>query len=634
MPRARRVHLPAADAGSGHHHRARAGVAVATAGRAMTRRQRVAVPVASGAVADSPPPPRIDPPTVLGDMAALGLTPPPDGPRLTSLHPLPEGARLLDYEIVGLIGEGGFGIVYLAYDATLERHVAIKEYLPATLASRASSQAVMVKSQRHADAFGTGLRSFINEARLLARFDHPSLVKVLRFWEGNGTAYMVMPFYEGPTLAHALDTLGRPPTEEELLGWLRPLLHALSTLHSVHCYHRDIAPDNILLTPAGPLLLDFGAARRVVGQAVASPTVVIKPGYAPIEQYGDASALKQGPWTDLYALAGVVYAAITGAPPTPAVERWIDDRHKPLSRGTHAGYSAHFLEAIDAALALRPADRPASAAAFWKRLNGPHATHASWSEVAPQRAFVTPAAPDADAETDAAADLATDRDLTVEIAPDTAPMALETPTDAIVEAAPPVAEPTPDAVPVLSDLDGPAPVAAAETQPARRRWWPSMLAAVLLIAAGVWAFDAWRTPSVPPALPAALPPPREAPTLAAPAAAPPPKPAPVKPSAAAAVSAPAPKPPVPRPASAAAPAPASTPAPAPASAPRPAPAPAPAPVAVPREPVPVRPAREPAKPQAADSAESKRRCAELLQRASLEPLRPAELSFLTRECRP
>ena len=565
----------------------------------MTPRQRGAVPPVTGPVPDSPPP-RIDPPTVLGDMAALDLASPLDGPRLTSLHPLPEGARLLDYEIVGLIGEGGFGIVYLAYDAALERHVAIKEYLPAVLASRASSQAVMVKSQRHADAFRTGLRSFVNEARLLARFDHPSLVKVLRFWEGNGTAYMVMPFYEGPTLAHALQTLGRAPTEDELLGWLRPLLHALSTLHAVRCYHRDIAPDNILLTPAGPLLLDFGAARRVVGQAVASPTVVIKPGYAPIEQYGEAPTLKQGPWTDLYALAGVVYAAITGAPPTPAVERWIDDRHRPLSRSAHDGYSAHFLEAIDAALALRPADRPASAAAFWKRLNGPNATHASWSAAVPQTAFVAPVEMDVDTAP----------------APLDAPppeVAVETPATAVTVPAP-VFEAV--SVPVPLNIDVPTPIAEPEAPPPRKPWWLVALAALLLIVMGVWALDVWRAAPTPVALPASLPPPREAPPASAAVTAPLPKPAPAKP-AAPTVSAPE-----------------STPATPPRPLPVPVPAPAPAPIAQ-REPTaPARPTREAAKPPATNTTESSRRCTELLQRASLETLRPAELSFLTRECRP
>lgn len=629
------MHVPAADARFGDHHEGRAG-ASGRLGCTMTRQQRVVAPLPAQAPVAGGPPPRTDPPTVPADMAGLDTEPAHAGDRLTSLHSLPEGTRLLDYEIVGLVGEGSFGIVYLAYDATLERHVAIKEYLPAALASRASSQAVMVKSQRHADAFGTGLRSFINEARLLARFHHPSLVKVLRFWEGNGTAYMVMPFYEGPTLAHHLQLMGRPPTEEEWLGWLQPLLHALSTLHAVRCYHRDIAPDNILLTPAGPLLLDFGAARRVVGQAAGSPTVVIKPGYAPIEQYGEAPAFKQGPWTDLYALAGVVYAAIIGTPPAPAIERWIDDRHRPLSRDTQAGYSAHFLEAIDAALALRPADRPASAAAFWKRLNGPHASHTSWSEVAPQRAFATSVALDADTETHEAQDQDTDTDMTVEIGPDTAPMPLEAPpTAAVAETAPPVAAPEPDGVPVaaLSARDVQAPAMAAETpQPARQQRWPHALAFLLLLAVGVWTFDLWCSAPAPVALPTALPPPREAPTVAvaAPAAVPAPKSAPVQPPTAAAASAPAPKPRLPLPATA--PGPSPVPVSPPASAPKPAPAPAPV-ALLPREPAPLRPVREPARPQAAETAESTRRCAELLQRASLETLRAQELSFLTRECR-
>lgn len=555
----------------------------------MTPQRRIEWPWDAETVAGRPPS-RIDPPTVLGDMAALDLAAatPGDHRGSTSLHVLPEGTRLLDCEIVGLIGEGGFGIVYLAYDATLERHVAIKEYLPAALASRTSSQAVMVKSPRHAEAFRTGLRSFVNEARLLARFDHPSLVKVLRFWEANGTAYMVMPFYEGPTLAHALQTLGRRPTEDELLDWLRPLLHALSTLHAVRCYHRDIAPDNILLTPAGPLLLDFGAARRVADQAAASPTVVIKPGYAPIEQYGEAPTLKQGPWTDLYALAGVVYAAITGEPPMPAVERWIDDRHRPLSRCAQDGYSAHFLAAIDAALALRPADRPASAAAFWLRLRGPNATHAPWSAAAPPAACVAPAG----------------------IEPDTLPTPLTTPAPgAVAETpAPPAMAPAPDTAAVFAP--------ALPQHKLRGRY---VLAAVLLMAVGAGALLPWRAPRpLPEALPVVLPLPRDAPPAPAAVAAPSPKPAPAEAPVEAPVAVPAE---VPIEVSATVPE-------APAAPPRPVPA------AAPREPTPARPPREAAKPPPASVAGSSQRCTELLQRASLETLRPAELSFLTRECRP
>ena len=176
--------------------------------------------------------------------------------------------------------------------------------MPASMAARVNgSSAIVVKSERHLDTFRAGLKSFVNEARLLARFDHPSLVKVYRFWEENGTAYMVMPYYEGPTLKAALAALGRPPSEAELRAWLQPLLDALAVMHAAQCFHRDIAPDNILLTPRGPLLLDFGAARRVIGDMTHAITVVLKPGYAPIEQYGDVATMTQGAWTDLYALA-------------------------------------------------------------------------------------------------------------------------------------------------------------------------------------------------------------------------------------------------------------------------------------------------------------------------------------------
>ena len=288
-----------------------------------------------------------------------------------SVHTLPEGTRIRDYQITGLIGEGGFGIVYLAFDVSLQRRVAIKEYLPASMASRANaSMAVVVKSTRHQETFALGLKSFLNEARLLARFDHPSLVKVYRFWEENNTAYMVMPYYEGPTLKRVLAELGHAPDEAALRTWLRPLLDALAVMHSAHCFHRDIAPDNILLTASGPLLLDFGAARRVIGDMTHALTVVLKPGFAPIEQYGESSAMTQGAWTDLYALASVVYAAVTGHAPVSSVERLMDDRLQPLSELAAGRYSEPFLAAIDAALALRPKDRPQTVAAFRALLDG------------------------------------------------------------------------------------------------------------------------------------------------------------------------------------------------------------------------------------------------------------------------
>ncbi len=268
-------------------------------------------------------------------------------------HPLPYGTLIEGFRITGLIGEGGFGVVYRAWDDVLERHVAIKEYMPESLAVRGkTSFDVSVRSERHRGTFDAGLKSFVNEARLLARFDHPALVKVLRFWEANHTAYMAMPYYEGPTLKTAIDVLGSPPAEETLRDWLLPLLDALSVLHRQNYYHRDIAPDNILLTNAGPLLLDFGAARHVISDMTKTITVVLKPGYAPIEQYGGDTF--QGPWTDLYALAGVVRYAITGKTPVPSVERVVNDTMLPLAE-SHAGrYSDGFLRAIDAALAVRP----------------------------------------------------------------------------------------------------------------------------------------------------------------------------------------------------------------------------------------------------------------------------------------
>ncbi len=285
---------------------------------------------------------------------------------------LPYGYALQEYVIEGLVGEGGFGIVYLARDTRLGRVVALKEYMPANLATRSANLTVSVRSERNRETFALGLRSFVNEAQLLASFDHPSLVKVYRFWEENGTAYMVMPFYQGPTLKKWLGELGKAPDERWLLALLAPMIDALEQLHHDHCYHRDIAPDNILLLPlqgtqAGaapttvrPLLLDFGAARRVIGDMTHALTVILKPGYAPIEQYADSASMKQGPWTDVYALSAVLYACVTGRAPVPSVSRIISDDMLPAAQAGEGRYSPQFLEAIDAGLAVRPGDRPQS----------------------------------------------------------------------------------------------------------------------------------------------------------------------------------------------------------------------------------------------------------------------------------
>ena len=276
---------------------------------------------------------------------------------------LPAGTRLHEFEIHSVIGQGGFGIVYLAHDTTLDRRVAIKEYMPSALATRTQAMTVAVRSSRHTETFAAGLRSFVNEAKLLAQFDHPSLLKVHRFWEAHGTAYMVMPYYAGSTFAQQLAQAEDPPDEARLRALLDPLLDALALLHAARCYHRDIAPDNILLLPGGtPLLLDFGAARRVIGDLTQALTVILKTGYAPVEQYGAMPDMTQGAWTDLYALGSVVEFAITGRTPPQAVTRFLADKREPLAVREAGRYSDAFLRAIDCTLAVLPKDRPQSVA--------------------------------------------------------------------------------------------------------------------------------------------------------------------------------------------------------------------------------------------------------------------------------
>ncbi|RZL03777.1 MAG: serine/threonine protein kinase [Rubrivivax sp.] len=297
---------------------------------------------------------------------------------------LPTGTRLAEFEIERVLGVGGFGIVYLAFDHALERQIAIKEYMPAALAARGEGLGVSLRAASHADTFALGLRSFINEARLLARFDHPALVKVYRFWEEHGTAYMVMPYYRGQTVQNARREMTEPPDETWLRQVIEPVLGALDCLHREQVFHRDIAPDNILLLDdvepgegPRPVLLDLGAARHVIGDHTQSLTAILKPSFAPIEQYAETVQLRQGAWTDLYALAAVVHFCITGRPPTPASARAVHDdlpglgqMRQGLASGFDRHYSSSFVNAIDHALAVRPQDRPDSILAWRQELSG------------------------------------------------------------------------------------------------------------------------------------------------------------------------------------------------------------------------------------------------------------------------
>jgi len=316
----------------------------------------------------------IRPPSPAPAMAktmAVGAPPPMDKTQVAGAPPpfeadlgngLPVGTYLGEFELTTMLGEGGFGIVYLATDHSLQRRVALKEYMPSSLAARTTASNVQVKSERYRETFQAGLKSFINEARLLASFDHPSLVKVYRFWEANGTAYMVMPFYEGKTLKDMLREMPGPPDEAWLRTLLAPLTEAMVVIHAEQCYHRDIAPDNVMMLAGSnrPLLLDFGAARRVIGDMTQALTVILKPGYAPVEQYAEIPGMKQGAWTDVYALAAVVYFAIIGKTPPPSVGRLLNDTYVPLVQSAAGRYSEGFLAAIDRALAVRPETRTQS----------------------------------------------------------------------------------------------------------------------------------------------------------------------------------------------------------------------------------------------------------------------------------
>jgi serine/threonine protein kinase len=294
-------------------------------------------------------------------------------PDVSHLDALASGTRLAEFEILGLLGVGGFGMVYRAYDHSLQRDVAIKEYMPSSLASRSGDVLnISVRTSGDEETFQAGLQSFVGEARMLARFEHPSLVKVFRFWEANNTAYMVMPLYHGMTLKQARMQMRRPPTEAWLRKLLWSILGALKVLHRGTALHRDISPDNIFLQDVGPpVLLDLGAARLAIGDRARQHTAILKVNFAPIEQYADIKDMQQGPWTDLYSLAAVVHALLCNKAPIPSTIRVINDSMPPLANIVKTiaeefeqSYSTEFVNGMAWAFNIRPQDRPQSIPEF------------------------------------------------------------------------------------------------------------------------------------------------------------------------------------------------------------------------------------------------------------------------------
>ena len=292
-----------------------------------------------------------------------GATPPPEVDYVS----LKAGQLIGRYEIVSVLGQGGFGITYRARDVQLGREVAIKEYLPSALAVRQDGSTVLPRTTKMADDFGWGRDRFVTEGRTLASLHRvPAIVQVFDFLEANGTAYIVMELLSGVTLEDRINTGGRlKPEEVDRILW--PLLDGLEQVHAAGFLHRDIKPANILLDAAGnPTLIDFGASRAAMVGRTAAMTAIFTPGYAAAEQMTSA---KQGPWTDIYGLAATMYHAIAGKAPPNAFDRMLDDAYEPLGRIASAGFSPGLLAGIDAGLTVVARDRPQSIAG-WRPILG------------------------------------------------------------------------------------------------------------------------------------------------------------------------------------------------------------------------------------------------------------------------
>lgn len=298
---------------------------------------------------------------------------------MTNLIALPNGTELVgDYRIERVLGAGGFGITYLADEIALDRPVTIKEYFPSDFAARKQSHEAVPRSQECSSDYRWGLDRFIEEAQTLARFDHPNIVRVYRYFRANNTGYMVLQWEEGKSLKTWLKDLKRAPRQKELDEIVAPLLDALEIIHKADFLHRDIAPDNIIVRKSGaPVLIDFGSARGEIAAHSKTVSALVKPGYSPYEQYAETSR-RQGPWTDIYALAATLYHAVTGKRPPDAPSRMVHDELVPARDAALSSYRAGFLNAIDRALSLEIKDRPQSVAIWRGELLAPEPPRQGW----------------------------------------------------------------------------------------------------------------------------------------------------------------------------------------------------------------------------------------------------------------
>lgn len=289
------------------------------------------------------------------------------GMRRSSLL-LPHGTLLRKQYLIGNVlgNPGGFGITYLGYNQKLECKVAIKEFLPREIAGRSlDGIGIEVHTANDAQIFAAGLDQFLQEARLLAKFSHPNIVRVIDFFEENGTAYLVMDYYSGVTLVEYVEKSGGSLSERAALEILLPVFDGLREIHARGILHRDIKPQNIYITTQGrPILLDFGAARQTVEALSQGFSLLITPGFAPIEQYDRQG--KQGPWTDVYGCAATLYYMLTGYAPPDAVSRMTKDSFQPAVEVQNG--SLGLQQALEKGLALFPENRLSSIAEFQEYL--------------------------------------------------------------------------------------------------------------------------------------------------------------------------------------------------------------------------------------------------------------------------
>ncbi len=290
---------------------------------------------------------------------------------------LPTGHRLHWYEIQSILGYGGFGITYLGRDTNLNQSVAIKEFFPQNYVQRLANHQVKPGDGMTRDFYHWGLERFLDEARTLARFRHPHIVRVLSVFEEFGTAYMVMELERGYSLGEAIK-LGYMHDESKILDMCIPMLGGLHLIHQAGFIHRDIKPGNILIRDdQTPVLIDFGSARQPHPDELINLTAVVTKGYAPFEQYDAGNEEQQGPWSDIYGLAATLYHAVTRSVPVDALTRTmalLNESDDPLTPASHyaAGlYSDKLLNAIDAGLIVRASERP-QAIDSWRLLFPEH----------------------------------------------------------------------------------------------------------------------------------------------------------------------------------------------------------------------------------------------------------------------